>query len=175
MKTRSTLDPKVFYEHWKTPLDNDIPIHHHLSSIIHGANQIYFFFGVAEKPFKKFHVMTLPRLTPFRIYQEQAFFVGMAKYLNLEKKQNKRVRQCTWKFWNTPFIDEFDKGDHPLSLLCRDKKGFNVCHYVIVTSDESVEFLDTQDPPPRWEYYENITLKKLVRHYTTKRFDLGID
>ena len=169
MKTKSKLDPKVFYEHWKTPLDDDFPKHHYLAGILHATSQIYFFFGVAEKPFKKFHVMTLCRFTPFRIYQEQAFSLGLANYLNPRKRETPITRQSTWKFWNTPFIKEFDKGDHPLSLLSRKGKGFNVCHHVIVTSDEAVEFLDTQNLP-RWEYYDNITLKKLVRHYATGRF-----
>lgn len=173
MKKQSKFNSKIYFEHWKTPLDSDKPLHHYLAGILHAANQIYFFFGVAEKPFKRFHVMTLPKLTPYRVYEEEAFFYGtMLKSSSRKKKKEPVKRQSNYKFWNTPFIKEFNIGDRndPFSIVLRKGKGYNVCHYVITTSDEAVEFLDVYSPPPSWEYYDNMTIKRLIKVYVTKKF-----
>jgi hypothetical protein len=175
MKTRSKLNRNVYYDHWKTPLDKDYPIHHYLAATLIGANKTYFFFGVAEKPFRRFHVMTVTRLTPFRVYEEEAFDIGLYAFVNNMKPRNgKKIKykkhQQTWKFWNTQFIKEFDKGDHPFSIIGKGGGRDRICHHVIITSNEAVEFLDIYYPPPRWEYYENTTIKALLKIYATKRF-----
>lgn len=166
MRIKSAAGKDVYFEYWSTPLDKAKSLW--LSSVLQTINKIHFFFRFNTDLSKKIHVLTINRLSPYRLIEERYAVGCVDKNLETKKKKKneksallKGFERRTWKLWGTQFIKEVDENTSLSNYSHTPDK--TIVQYLIRTNDEYIEFITRQEP--KWKSYPNSKLEDLLIYY----------
>lgn len=141
MRTKSEFFKGVYFERWGTPISHGQSLS--LWGVLVDHTLTHFYFTVDEE--KDCHVMTIDRLWPYRMIEEQYAHKCLGKYFRVNPKGKKKPRPQfpryfkTWKMWGTSFIKELDEG-YALSGYNKVRNKNHVA-YLIETKDVWIEIV----------------------------------
>lgn len=129
MKAKSKIK-NAYFEKWLTPVSRCRFLC--LSATLQTIESVHFFFRLESDSAKDIHVMSFPRLYPYRITEEDLAHGSIGKYLDFFHKIHEKEPEIrhTYKLWGTNFINDLDEF-HILSdrKKKRDKNIYEVLNY----------------------------------------------
>ena len=152
---------KIICDYWETPITD----HRFLWFVFQfydGKYNYFFFNNDVNGPVDPIYVMTIRNRDTFKISDETGSERRIIQLLKHEKVST-RTKGKSFKVWNSPLAVEYYKG-LPLTKKEYDQK--DKFQYVILTQDETIEFVTLEEP--KWEIHENIHLDDLVIQYLKK-------
>lgn len=170
MRYKSNIDKNITCEEWKTPLKGADSLS--LECVMQIGGDVYFFFYWRKSKYdkkrevfktvkKKYVALRISYLCPYRLTEENISYGGVLKYLSGNNKKKDQPYCYVYKLWNTPYIQEMDKGEW-LSKLSRTGviKRSDLHQVMILTDDQTIEFISNWKP--EWAEYNPQNFSKLL-------------
>jgi hypothetical protein len=164
VKEKSELYPKVSFEKWKSLVSEIDYTYLNLYGVLQTSAHVHFFFEAYGDKKNKSYSMAISKNSPYQVLDEGTGHTYSGKYFRGKKPYNPSKRRgrppkpsCTWKFWDTKFVQEINK-DRP-----RSKSNKPIFEYLVMATDDWITFVSSR--PATWRVHPNLNAIKAIQKY----------